>query len=218
MTNAVAVDVSDDENLDIRVNGVVDLPTNARIAGWAIDRADPNAHVTVDVFREGALIASVPATSYRQDLERNGIGTGKYGFKIDLDQPIEPELAFTVTARARTHDGVSGPLRNTGRTVLDDDRPLRVLQRIYTQLGGFRQDMDRLSQQVAGMAQAGPDDSAADVLARIELVQARLESGLAEVEQPPAPPRATGLRWAVGAALLLGAGSLVLGLWSLWVG
>ena len=55
-----------------RVYGVVDLLRDNRIAGWAIDRADAAAAVTVDIHRNGRLISSVVADRHRPDLEKGG--------------------------------------------------------------------------------------------------------------------------------------------------
>jgi hypothetical protein len=55
-----------------RVYGVVDLIRHDRAAGWAIDRADPAAAVTVEVRREGRLVATARADRHRKDLESGG--------------------------------------------------------------------------------------------------------------------------------------------------
>ena len=117
-----------------RINGVVDIPRPGRVAGWAIDRADPGAAVVVTVLREGRVVAEVRADAHRPDLERGGIGTGRYGFAIDLDPPLDPGLEFTLTAVARAADGTSGELRPVGRARPTDDAGSRLAQRTFAEL------------------------------------------------------------------------------------
>ena len=68
-----------------------------RIAGWAIDRADSQAALEIDVRREGRLVATVRADRFRKDLERGSVGTGRYGFACELTPPLEPGFEFTVS-------------------------------------------------------------------------------------------------------------------------
>ena len=73
-----------------RVYGVVDVVRPDRIAGWAIDRADSAAAVDVDIRREGRLVATVRADRPRRDLEKGGVGTGRYGFAASSTRRSSP--------------------------------------------------------------------------------------------------------------------------------
>ncbi len=200
----------------VRVNGVFDLPSASRVAGWAIDRADPEAAVTVEIYQEDRRLAKVTADRHRPDLERGGIGTGRYGFSVELDLPVEPGLEFTLTARAVAADGTSGPLRPTGVLAPGEDAMRRLVERLYLRVADLSARLDRLA------AERGAPDlprEAADILARIELVQARLDlSAAASAAAAPAPPDGSWLGRAVWAALALGCVALALGLRSLLVG
>ncbi len=191
-----------------RINGVIDLPHPARAGGWAIDRADPAAHVTVEVFCGSRKVAEVPATAYRADLEKGGIGTGRYGFSAILDEPVVPGMGFTVTAFARTADGVRAPLRPIGAVALDDDPDRRLAQETYLVL-------QRLAAARSGTATGADTPRLEAALGAIETAQARIEAHLSVL--PPGAPRSLppGLKIAVAAALALGIGSLVIGLRSL---
>ncbi len=184
-----------------RVNGVFDLPAPGRVSGWAIDRADPDATVEVELCRDGELIAKVRADRHRPDLERGGIGTGCYGFSVELDPPMDPAFAFTLTARAITADGASGPLRPVAKATPSDDPTRQLLERIYAQMAELRMDIDGLR-----------DTDTAQTLERIELAQARLDLIAAEVPAPA--PQGSGFRAAVTVSLVASMAALGLGLWS----
>ncbi|MEP1612128.1 MAG: hypothetical protein ABJL72_09415 [Roseobacter sp.] len=202
-----------------RVNGIIDRLGSKRIAGWAIDRADPNAHVDVDIYFEDILIGQVAASNYRKDLEKNGIGTGRYGFKFELEDEIDPDMSFAISAIARTKDGSSARLRNTGSTMLSDDPETRLSQRAYLNGCALRKELSELSnalQTMIEMENANEPDT--NTLDRIELVQARLETILPKTHEPNLVNNFTGLKWAVFVALLFGMASLGVGVFSVWTG
>lgn len=189
-----------------RINGVVDVPRPGRVSGWAIDRSDPDAVVTVRIAREGRFVGEVRADGYRPDLERGGIGTGRYGFAIDLDPPVEPGFEFTVTAVARADDGTAGELRRIGRAKSAEDPGRRLAERLFEDLLRLRLTIDRETR--------GAEVPTSDTMARIEVVQARIETALSTIEPPPRSGLG-GLVVAVTLSLLIGVASLGLGLWSL---
>lgn len=196
-----------DRDVNVRINGVIDVPRPGRVSGWAIDRSDPEAVVTVQIAREGRPLGEVRADAYRADLERGGIGTGRYGFSFDLDTPLEPGFEFTVTATAVADDGTSGELRRIGRAKLAEDPARRLAERLFEEVFRLRMAIG------SGMRTAdAPFD---DAMARIEVVQARIEAALATSE-PPQRSSTGGLVAAVGLSLLIGLASLGLGLWSLF--
>ena len=189
-----------------RINGVIDVPQTGRVSGWAIDRGDPDAAVTVRIAREGCLVGEVRADSYRPDLERGGIGTGRYGFALDLVAPLEPGFEFTVTAMARADDGTSGELRRIGRAKAAEDPGRRLAERLFEELVRLRMAI--------GSEIRSADAPLCDAIERIEVVQARIETALSTVE-PPQRSDMGGIVAAVTLSLLIGLASLSLGLWSL---
>ncbi|HCQ63920.1 MAG TPA: hypothetical protein DIU07_01515 [Rhodobacteraceae bacterium] len=200
----------------VRINGVYDLPSPSRIAGWAIDRADPDAAVEVEIYREGALLQRTRADRFRPDLERGGIGTGRYGFSVDLDPPVAPEMVFTLTVRAVTGDGTSGPLRPTGEATPNDDPLLRLLERTFDEMAVLKADIATLRRSVEAGGDPPEHKEIVAVLDRIEVVQARLDGAAAVTQTPADPAVGPGLRTAVGIALAMSALALVLGLWSVF--
>lgn len=171
-----------------RINGVVDVVRPDRVAGWAVDRASAAAAVSVDILREGRLVASVRADRQRPDLARNGIGTGHYGFTADLDPPLAPGMGFTISAIGRADDGGSGSLRRIAGAAPSEEPDRRLLEEIYLIL--LRGRAPAAERPPAG----NPVDLAeiasriGEVAARIEVAQARLDARL------EAPPSATGGR------------------------
>lgn len=199
---------------EARINGVLDVPRPGRVAGWAIDRADPAAAVTVTVLREGRVVAEVRADAYRPDLERGGIGTGRYGFALDLDPPLDPGFEFTIAAIARADDGTTGEIRPVGRARPAEDPSRRLAERTFCELARLRASLcDLVARQDRGV-----EVQALAALDRIEVVQARLEQALASVAPQPAPRPGRAVVAAIAFAIITGLGSLGLGVWSMLAG
>lgn len=194
-----------------RINGVIDVPRPGRVAGWAIDRADPAAAVTVTVIREGRVVGEVVANAHRPDLERGGIGTGRYGFALDLDPPLEPGFEFTVSAFARATDGTSGEIRPVGKAKPTENPSRRLAERAFAELVALRAAVGSL----AARREVDVEARVLEALDRVEIVQARIEQTHSPVEQPARERHGRGLFVAVGLALATGAASLALGIWSM---
>lgn len=187
-----------------RLYGAIDVIRPDRIAGWVIDRKDPTAHAKVEIRREGRVIATIASDRSRKDLATAGVGTGAYGFSLPLDPPLDEGLEITLAVRAFTPDGAEILLRPGGRHATASPER-RMLVRLIEDMADCR---DRLAENARG-----PGDLAA-TLARVELVQARLES-LASGLEPPAPRTLTGLWVVTGLALAAATISLGVGIVSL---
>jgi hypothetical protein len=177
--------------------GVIDVLRPDRIAGWVIDRRNARAAMDVEIRREGRLIATVKAARPRRDLEKAGVGTGRYGFALELDPPLEPGFEFTLAATAHAADGTVEPLRRAARVEPEPGR--RLIERIFEEVR---------------RGAAEPADIRA-LAERIEIAQARIEATLAAIEAPAAPPPQRGLRLLVGIALALATASLATGVASM---
>ena len=68
-------------------NGFHDGANCQRIQGWAWDSTRPNDAVRVDIYDGDALIATVTADRFRQDLLDAHRGNGNHGF--DFDVPVQ---------------------------------------------------------------------------------------------------------------------------------
>jgi hypothetical protein len=197
------------EGAQARVNGVIDVLRSNRVAGWAIDRSDSSAAVAIDILREGRHYRTVAADRYRADLEKGGIGTGRYGFAVEIDPPIEPGFEFTIAVLARTSDGHNTPLKAVGAADHAPSPDLQLLAKILTSLEELR-------------PRRSPSDQAAEtvlvVANRLEVAQARLEAALVTLENRPVLPDKVSLPKVAYAAGLLGVALLGVGMASIWFG
>lgn len=192
-----------------RVNGVVDVLRSNRVAGWAIDRSDSAAAVMIDILREGRHYKTVTADRFRPDLEKGGIGTGRYGFAAEIDPPIEPGFEFTISVLARTGDGQTTPLRAVGAAEHPVSPDLHLLARILT-------SMEELK--AIGRPPDRARDPVIDMVERLEVAQARLEAALAALEKRPTAQDTGTLPKVAYAAGLLGLVLLGVGFFSVWFG
>jgi hypothetical protein len=69
--------------------------------GWAWDPSDPEAAVEVELWIEGACVASCVADGFRPDLRSNGVGNGRYGWRLPLDLERSRQAAVQVEVRAK---------------------------------------------------------------------------------------------------------------------
>jgi hypothetical protein len=60
--------------------GYVDFSSAAEIRGWVYDNAAPNEPVTVEIFSDGRLVASMAASQFRADLVTHQKGNGNHAF------------------------------------------------------------------------------------------------------------------------------------------
>jgi hypothetical protein len=106
---------------------------------------------------------------------RPGEGRGghrDYGFRAEIDPPLERGLRVHVTAVARAPDGARAELARVGSTARTPDPTTRLLERIY-------ESVTRIP--VPAPQPAAPPADAAPLLeavGRIEVAQARLEAAL----------------------------------------
>jgi len=185
--------------------GVVDILRPDRIAGWVIDRRDSRAALDVEIRREGRLVATIKAAHLRRDLERTGVGTGRYGFSCDLDPPIEPGFEFTLAATARATDGTTQELRRPSSQAGSDPNR-RLLERVFEEI---RRQADHPA--------AGTLVELRDIVQRLEVAQARIEAGLDALETPLTPPTHAGPKVLLAVAITTAATSLAIGLFSMWM-
>ncbi|HEV2841967.1 MAG TPA: class I SAM-dependent methyltransferase [Chthoniobacterales bacterium] len=70
-----------------RFAGYIDLFDAHTIAGWAADTTTPAAPISVDLFIDDRLQATLTADVFRQDLKDAGYGDGRKGFSLPLVFP-----------------------------------------------------------------------------------------------------------------------------------
>jgi SAM-dependent methyltransferase len=67
--------------------GYIDLFDRNSIAGWATDTKAPSTPLSVDVYIDDRLQATLPSDVFRQDLKDAGYGDGRKGFILPLASP-----------------------------------------------------------------------------------------------------------------------------------
>ena len=106
----------------------IDSSAHGRLAltGWAFDAARPGGEPTwVRVYRNGQLIARVPARYGRQDVlqARPSIGTADVGWRFDMDFTGLAPGAYRLDFLAERADGTLASLGGRRIEVMDRDRP-----------------------------------------------------------------------------------------------
>lgn len=64
--------------------GHVDGIVSGTIKGWAVDRANPELTVALDVIANGTVLQTVACSEYRKDLHSAGYADGRCGFSLEL--------------------------------------------------------------------------------------------------------------------------------------
>ncbi len=201
-----------DRNPGQPIFGVVDLLRPNRIAGWAVDRRDSAAAVTVEIWREGLRVAAVRADRLRPDLVSGGVGGGHYGFAADIDPPIEPGFEFTVTARARTADGAEAMLGRSTPKQGKADADRRLAERMFDEILRLKADVAALAGRDSRAQEIGRIQATLD---QIEVVQARIDASIASWDARAPGEARTGLRIVGLGAIAIALGALGAGAWSL---
>jgi hypothetical protein len=69
------------------------------IGGWAWDQNRPDAVITVDIFDGDALLATVAADVFREDLLDAGKGNGKHGFRHPVPDSLKDGRPHSIRVR-----------------------------------------------------------------------------------------------------------------------
>jgi len=83
----------------VSVEGYLDVVHADVISGWAMDSTKPASPVTIELYDGDALLASVEAREFRQDLLDARKGDGYHGFTIPTPAPLKDGKAHTVHAK-----------------------------------------------------------------------------------------------------------------------
>ena len=93
--------------------GYLDAVESTNIRGWAWCIDAPNTPVRVKLYLENQTTGvtyspiTVQATTYRPDVESAGYGTGKYGFRYNIDWNDYSAGRYKVTAKALSMNGTT---------------------------------------------------------------------------------------------------------------
>lgn len=86
-----------------KINGHLDSIEGNAVSGWLWNSEAPDeaqeVTVTVTNIRTGEVAATntAAADEYREDLAEDGIGSGNYGFHVEIDWDSLPEACYTVS-------------------------------------------------------------------------------------------------------------------------
>lgn len=97
-----------------KIKGFLDGIDGNYVYGWAWDPENPERRLKVVVYVDGEPVAEGIADEYREDLERAGIGDGRYGFRIKLDERIifnSNERLFSVKLEELNYELINSPIR-----------------------------------------------------------------------------------------------------------
>lgn len=92
-----------------RYDGYLDSAACEGFAGWAWNLNEPSEAVDVEIVEGTRVVARGVADRHRPDLQKGGIGTGKYGFWIQVPAELKDGMPHTVFARAV---GATAALKN----------------------------------------------------------------------------------------------------------
>jgi hypothetical protein len=98
----------------VKIAGHQDKTDCDWVFGWAWDKDHPDAVVQVDIYDGSALMATIAADKFRQDLLDGGVGTGKYGFTFRMPATVRDGKAHVI--RIRVH-GSDTDLEDTPKTI-----------------------------------------------------------------------------------------------------
>ena len=84
----IAISLAAYSHINPPIRGAIDVADSVRVAGWAYDPREPNAHLEVQLFIDGQLKTSRRADEQRDDLVTAGAAeTPQHGFDF-----VVPEL------------------------------------------------------------------------------------------------------------------------------
>ena len=83
------------------VEGYIDAINGRRISGWAWCRSAPLVAVEVEIRADDRIAAVVRADLPRADLAKAGLGDGRHGFSVLLDDPVAEDARAGISAFVR---------------------------------------------------------------------------------------------------------------------
>ena len=127
------------EELQFRSN--VDTVTWQLIEGWIWCATNPALRYKVEIVVNGTVVAEVVAEMFRSDLLENGIGDGKYGFRL-IVSPIlfcQPVIHVAIREQSSGYSLLAKEVRLTNPTARLDDAGREF---VHAQVSGYEQADD----------------------------------------------------------------------------
>jgi hypothetical protein len=113
------------------IAGRCDGLKGSALYGWARNLSAPDEPVEVELWVNGAPVASCIADIFRPDLRGNRIGHGRYGWRLPVDLP-EPGETIPIVVRAKNGPVLSGGMMEL-RNDLSIDDPANAALRAFVE-------------------------------------------------------------------------------------
>ena len=101
ITRRVTIGHDLEEETGFEAIGWIDYIDNHRVAGWVWNKNDPADRLNVVVRQDGVELSEIKACAYRSDLEKAGIGDGRYSFDVRFVQPLPNEALISVSVEVK---------------------------------------------------------------------------------------------------------------------
>ena len=102
----LAVSLAAYSHLNPPIRGAIDVADAARIAGWAYDPREPNAHLEVQLFIDDQFVAVRQADEQREDLVHAGAAqNSQHGFTFAVPSLHLPPGKHKITVYALRSGG-----------------------------------------------------------------------------------------------------------------
>jgi glycosyltransferase involved in cell wall biosynthesis len=72
------------------LTGSIDRCNSLRVSGWVRDSLQPDEALSLLVTKDNQLLGRLLANGYREDLQKAGIGDGRFAFDLNFAQPLTP--------------------------------------------------------------------------------------------------------------------------------
>ncbi|WP_424139939.1 tetratricopeptide repeat protein [Roseomonas chloroacetimidivorans] len=113
--------------------------------GWALDNRDPERRLTVEILAGDVILAEAHALHLRKDLQRLGLGDGRYGFNLQLPASLlrKAQPGQMLVARVRGSD--DEPPKQIGSLPL----PSKELVKALVMRGRYAQQQGQRAEAIA---------------------------------------------------------------------
>ena len=82
-----------------RLEGSFDHADAKTVGGWAWDTSQPNMPIKVEIYEGAALLTTILAEEFREDLKSAGKGDGKHAFNYALALTLRDGQSHTISVR-----------------------------------------------------------------------------------------------------------------------
>ena len=118
-TNATAP--ADIEPAPFLIDGLVAFEPPNVIEGWAWAPDQPGRRIRLEIMAGGRLVTQITADKLRDDLKAEGIGDGRYGFRVDLSRLLRRGPHDLTIRVAGFRDPLSGGVFRAGPFAADGE-------------------------------------------------------------------------------------------------